>query len=121
MTGKDPKPEGPFAKLAALKEVLPAGSAPAASPAPPAPADRRFACKIVIARSRKGRGGRTVTCVRGIEVHPDQLEVLARELKKALGCGVSVEDGELIVQGEQAPRVAAWLEAQGAKRVVIGT
>lgn len=121
MAGKDTKAASPFAALAALKETLPEGRPPDPPRAPPAPPDRRFAGKIVVARSRKGRGGRTVTCVRGIDASPEQLEAIARELKRALGCGASVEDGEVLVQGEQEPRVAAWLEAQGAKRIVIGT
>ncbi|MBX7193829.1 MAG: translation initiation factor [Sandaracinaceae bacterium] len=110
----------PFSKLAALKDSLPEGEKVAPTAAPP-PIDRRFANKLVVAKSRKGRGGKTVTAIRGLEAHGEQLEAIARELKKALGCGASVEDGEVLVQGEQEKRVAAWLEAQGAKRVVIGT
>lgn len=110
----------PFAKLAALKDALPEGEKPKEA-AKPAVVDRRFANKLVVAKSRKGRGGKTVTAIRGIAGTPDQLEEIARDLKKALGVGASVEDGEVLVQGEQEKRVAAWLEAQGAKRVVIGT
>ncbi len=111
----------PFAALAALKESLPEGMRRAeAAPAAPA-VDRRFVGKIVVAKSRKGRGGKTVTTVRGIDATGEALDSIARELKKALGCGASVENGEVVVQGEQEPRVAAWLEAQGARRVVIGT
>lgn len=111
----------PFSKLAALKDALPPGEK--ARPEEPAPVavDRRFVNKLVVAKSRKGRGGKTVTAIRGVVGTADQLEELARELKKALGVGASVEDGEVLVQGEQEKRVAAWLEAHGAKRVVIGT
>jgi translation initiation factor 1 len=110
----------PFAKLAALKDALPEGERPKEA-SKPAPEARRFANKLVVAKSRKGRGGKTVTAIRGLTGTADQLEELARELKKALGVGASVEDGEVLVQGEQEKRVAAWLEAKGAKRVVIGT
>jgi len=110
----------PFSKLAALKDALPEGEKPK-EPSKPAAEDRRFANKLVVAKSRKGRGGKTVTAIRGLAGTADQLEELARELKKALGVGASVEDGEVLVQGEQEKRVAAWLEAKGAKRVVIGT
>ena len=120
MSSKD-KLASPFAALAALKGSLPEGT-PALEVAAAAPAvDRRFAGKLVVARTRKGRGGKTVTTVRGIDAKGEALESIARELKKALGCGASVEDGEVVVQGEQEKRVAAWLETRGARRVVIGT
>jgi translation initiation factor 1 len=114
----------PFSKLAALKDALPPGEKvgeKAEESAAPLAVDRRFANKLVVAKSRKGRGGKTVTAIRGLVGTADQLEELARELKKALGVGASVEDGEVLVQGEQEKRVAAWLEAKGAKRVILGT
>lgn len=115
------KPSNPFAALASLKESLPPGEAKVAKAESKSPVDKRFAAKIVVAKSKKGRGGKTVTCVRGIDANEAQLEQLAKELRQALGCGSSVEENEIIVQGEQTERVAKWLEAQGAKRVVIGT
>ena len=115
------KPSNPFAALASLKESLPPGEAKVAKAESKSPVDKRFAAKIVVAKSKKGRGGKTVTCVRGIDANEAQLEQLAKELRQALGCGSSVEESEIIVQGEQTERVAKWLEAQGAKRVVIGT
>lgn len=116
------KPSNPFAALASLKATLPAGEAPPPKPdTKSAAVDKRFAGKLVVAKSKKGRGGKTVTCVRGIDANEAQLEQLAKELRQALGCGSSVEEKEIIVQGEQTERVAKWLEAQGAKRVVIGT
>lgn len=120
------KPSSPFAGLAALREVLPA--APAAAPAPaPAPAPAAavgrdgLGGKIVVARTRKGRGGKTVTVVSGITARGAALEELARELRQALGCGAVVEEDRILVQGEQEPRVRAFLESRGARRVVIGT
>ncbi len=120
MSGDGKKPASPFAALAALKEQLPEGTPPPVARTA-APVDRRFAGKLVVAKTRKGRGGRTVTVVRGLDATGEQLEAIAKDLKKALGCGASVEEGEVVVQGEQEKRVAAWLEAQGARRVVIGT
>jgi translation initiation factor 1 len=112
----------PFSKLAALKDALPAGDpAPQRTQGAEPSLDRRFAGKLGVAKSRKGRGGKTVTAIRGLEASPAQLEELARELKKALGCGASVEGSEVLVQGEQEKRVAAWLEGRGAKRVILGT
>ena len=121
---KPPKPAAasPFAALAGLRERLPEAP-PGADPAPaPLPAiDRTYGGKIVVARTKKGRGGKTVTTVAGIAAQGARLEKIAKELRQALGCGASVEDDVIVVQGEQAPRVRAFLEAKGAKRVVIGS
>lgn len=117
------KSANPFAALASLKASLPEGQAPEAASlkAKAPPVDKRFLGKIVVAKSKKGRGGKTVTCVRGIDANEAQLEQLAKEIRQALGCGSTVEEGEILVQGEQLDRVAKWLEGQGAKRVVKGT
>ncbi len=117
------KSANPFAALASLKASLPEGKAPdaPATKVKAPPVDKRFANKIVVAKSKKGRGGKTVTCVRGIDANEAQLEDLAKAIRQALGCGSTVEEGEILVQGEQLDRVAKWLEAQGAKRVVKGT
>ena len=117
------KSANPFAALASLKASLPEGKAQEAlsTTAKSPPVDKRFANKIVVAKSKKGRGGKTVTCVRGIDANEAQLEDLAKAIRQALGCGSTVEEGEILVQGEQLDRVAKWLEAQGAKRVVKGT
>lgn len=109
-------PKSPFARLALLKETLPAGpSREAAGAAQPAP---RFG-RIVIARSRKGRGGKTVTIVQGIEA-PER-DAVAGELRRALGCGAGVEGDDVVIQGVQHERVRAWLEEQGTKKIVIGS
>ena len=76
--------------------------------------------KLVVRRERKGHGGKTATVVAGLDLPARDLERLARALRRALGCGASVDGDRLVVQGDQAPRVQAWLAAQGARRVVLG-
>lgn len=118
------KPTSPFASLAALKTALPEGPAraeEAAAPAERAPAPEPFAGKIVVRRTRKGRGGKTVTTITGLRGDAAALDRIARELRTALGCGAACEDGAIALQGEQTDRARAWLEARGAKRVVIGS
>lgn len=113
----------PFA--AALAHVTPTGAA-APEPetetepkgAPPAPS---ASGKVVVRKEKKGRGGKTVTRIHGLDPSATDLEDLARRLKRALGCGATVEDEDIILQGEQAPRAKAWLEEQGVKRVVVGS
>jgi len=76
--------------------------------------------KIVLRREKKGRGGKTATIVEGIKRPPSALERIARELKRALGCGASIDGDVIVVQGDMAARIAPWLAARGAKKVVIG-
>lgn len=94
-------------------------SPPADTTAPP-PMDFGGATKLVVRRERKGRGGKTATIVEGIRVSPSALERIARELRRALGCGASVEEGRLVVQGDLVGRVERWLVEHGAPKVVVG-
>lgn len=124
--GPAPGPFNPaFAALSKLKEAMP--EPPPAAPDAPVvrrPGDsaleRALAEKLVIQRERKGHGGKTMTRVRGLALPAKALEALAKELKRGLGCGALVEDGEVLVQGDQADRVADWLKKRGAKKVVLG-
>lgn len=121
----------PFAALAGLRAAAPAepGSPAAlaglhAAASPPAsakpPAKPRFEGKLVLQREKKGRGGKTVTRLRGLSLPAGALEALCKELKQGLGCGAVVEEGDVLLQGDQCKRAAEWLEKQGATRVIIG-
>jgi translation initiation factor 1 len=113
-------PKSPFAALAALKDALPEGT-PQREPPRAKAAPDPFAGKIVLSISRKGRGGRTVTIVAGIRGGEAVLEELCRELKKALGCGASVDGETIVVSGDIVDRTKAWLETKGAKKLIVGT
>lgn len=109
--------KSPFAALEKLRMSLPAGPA-RAEPAPP-PEDEPFEAKVVVARTKKGRGGKTVTLVSGVKA--SAREAMMRDLKKALGCGASFEDDAIALHGDVGDRVRAWLEARGARRIVVGS
>lgn len=102
----------PFAGIAPAAQ--PAQSSPAA-PGTSAPAARRG--RVVLARETKHRGGKAVVIVRGLAQLPSwdeaAIEQLAKELKRSLGCGGTVENGEIVVQGDRPAQVAEWLRAQG--------
>jgi translation initiation factor 1 len=76
--------------------------------------------KLVLSRERKGRGGKTVTLLRGVALQGEALGAFARELRQALGTGGSVEDGAILLAGDQTTRAEAWLRQRGATRVIIG-
>ncbi len=98
------------------------GEPPPGPPAAPTAEQLDFggAQKIVLRREKKGRGGKTATVVEGIRVAPSALERIARELRRALGCGAAVEGGTIVVQGDMSARIEPWLSARGAKKIVIG-
>jgi translation initiation factor 1 len=48
----------------------------------------------------KGRGGKTVTVVRGLAMDAAALEAMAKSLKAACGSGGTVKDGAIEVQGD---------------------
>ncbi len=68
-----------------------------------------------VSRENKGRGGKTVTLVKGVAMDASALVVLGKQLKTACGSGGTVKDGVIEVQGDHVERVMATLEAQGVR------
>jgi translation initiation factor 1 len=66
-----------------------------------------------VSRESKGRGGKTVTLVRGLALDAPVLAALGKRLRAACGAGGTVKDGVLELQGDHAERVAAWLASEG--------
>jgi predicted translation initiation factor SUI1 len=117
------QPAGPFnPALAALKARLPDGYAPpepaAARPAPKKA--ERVPARAVVRMERKGRGGKEATVVEKLDLDARTLAAWADALKRALGCGGGVEDGGIVVQGDQRDRVVGWLEARGVRKISVG-
>jgi len=66
---------------------------------------------------KKGRGGKKVTRIEGVTFDGEAGRAPTKALGKALGCRAFLEDGALLVQGDQRQRLVKYLEAQGVKRV----
>jgi len=66
----------------------------------------------------KGRGGKSVTLVKGLALDPPALALLGKGLRSACGAGGTVKDGVIEVQGEHGEQVVAALKQRGidAKR-----
>lgn len=128
--GRIPTNEGselrsnPFAGLSDALDRVPQGEGlqpEAAVPEDSGPnAGGVYDGKIVVRREKKGRGGKTATAIEGLRGEAAQLDVLARRLRKDLGCGASVEGSRIVIQGAQTERVRAWLQRDGAARVIVG-
>ncbi len=81
---------------------------------PPARAAQPPSDGIVrVSRETKGRGGKAVTLVKGLQLEAAALAALGRELKAACGSGGTVKDGVIEVQGDHCDRLVQLLQAQG--------
>ena len=77
----------------------------------------QFGTNIRLKRERKGRGGKTVTLIEGLELPANELSLLAKAVRKAMGAGAKVEGAIIVVQGDIGERLMPWLEGEGAPRV----
>lgn len=119
---KDKTDDNPFAALEALRASLPAAPATPKvakdekKPKPPKPAPSRAVVRI----ERKGRAGKEATIVEKLTLSDTELETWLREMKTAFGCGGSVEDGALVLHGDQRERAIAFLEKVGVAKIIRG-
>lgn len=69
--------------------------------------------------SNKGRGGKTVTVIKGFEGDADQLKALAKRIKQYCSVGGTVKNNEIIIQGNVRDKVMDFLREDGhhVKRV----
>lgn len=68
---------------------------------------------VRVSRESKGRGGKAVTLVKGLQLDAAALAALGKQLKAACGSGGTVKDGVVEVQGDHCERVIELLKAQG--------
>ena len=121
--GGSPEPfHNPFGGLA---ERLGMAAAPPAPPAPPGPGGAgepaaAAPARAVVRLERKGRGGKEVTVVEKLALDAAELARWLQELKRALGCGGSIEGDALALHGDQRPRLAALLRDRGVRKVTLG-
>ena len=74
---------------------------------------QKRAQKLRLAMERAGRGGKTVTIVRGFIGSQEELEELCKTLKQKIGVGGSAKEGEIILQGDHRAKVAELLKSLG--------
>jgi translation initiation factor 1 len=118
------KPKDPFAVLEKLRDSLPAGNpsgpAHANNTRPDSAVDKRGPSRAVVRMERKGRRGKEATVIEKLDLTVAELEQWCKELKQALGCGGTVEDGTIVLQGDLRQRVAPLLTARHVGKVTIG-
>jgi len=68
---------------------------------------------VRVSRETKGRGGKSVTLVKGLGLEGQALSHLGKQLKSACGSGGTVKDGVIEVQGDHCETVTNVLQQQG--------
>ncbi len=68
---------------------------------------------VRVSRETKGRGGKSVTVVKGVSLAEPALGQLGKQLKAACGSGGTVKDGVIEVQGDHLAKLIELLEKQG--------
>lgn len=67
---------------------------------------------VRVSLQTKGRGGKSVTLIKGLPLDVLALAALARQLRAACGSGGTVKDGVVEVQGDHVATVTAALQKQ---------
>ncbi|MGB4870482.1 MAG: hypothetical protein WBP47_10540 [Candidatus Promineifilaceae bacterium] len=94
------------------------GSFPCRCPQPKSlPPDQHTAA---IRRETKGRGGKTVTVIMDLQLTPDDLKELSKQLKQKCGSGGAVKEAVIEIQGDHRETIAAELRKLGYKTKFVG-
>ena len=83
---------------------------------PAAPADGT----VRLRRETKGRGGGTVIVISGIPLAGAALKELAGALKKRCGCGGTIKDGIIEIQGDHRDTLLLELQNRGYRVKLAG-
>ena len=68
---------------------------------------------VRVSRQTKGRGGKSVTLVKGLALDATALALLGKQLRTACGSGGTVKDGVIEVQGDHCELVMEVLVKHG--------
>lgn len=75
---------------------------------------------IRIQRQTSGRKGKGVCVITGVDLPDAELSKLVAELKKKCGCGGTLKDGVIEIQGDKRDLIKQLLEAKGMKVKLAG-
>jgi translation initiation factor 1 len=108
---KPPPDSNPLANLNLPN--LPPGPAPQSELA--TPQSRWKMGRVVLQRDTAHRGGKTVIVIKDFASHLplSVIETIAKRVRSACGCGGTVRDRRVEIQGDQVARIRGVLEAEG--------
>ena len=75
---------------------------------------------IRLSRETKGRKGKGVTLIKGIQGDEAELKALGKRLKQICGTGGTVKNGTIEIQGDVREKIKAELENKGHKVKLAG-
>ena len=82
---------------------------------------RKSRGRVDIIRQTAGRGGKTVTVVKGfVGIGLPEKEQLAKAMQKACGTGGTVKNGQIEIQGDKREEVARILSEANFRPVFAG-
>ena len=82
---------------------------------------RKNRARVDIIRQTAGRGGKTVTLVKGfVGIGLPEKEQLAKAMQKACGTGGTVKNGQIEIQGDKRQEVARILSEANFRPVFAG-
>jgi translation initiation factor 1 len=125
MNGGSELGQNPFAALssaglpAATPKLVATGQGVGKGGKPAAPVKNRG--RVDILRETGNRAGKTVTVVTNfVGIGLPEKEQLAKKMRAACGCGGTVKDGQIEIQGDQRETVARILSEAGFRPVFAG-
>ena len=68
---------------------------------------------VRVGRETKGRKGKGVTVISGVSLPADELTQLAKTLKQRCGCGGTVKEGVVEIQGDKRELLVEVLKKMG--------
>jgi translation initiation factor 1 len=99
-------PSQRFTDFSDLEKLLPDGAKP--SQKPKGHDGKGKSVRVFL--DTKGRKGKTVTIVSGLQHNPQTMEEIAKMLKQFCGSGGTVKEGNIEIQGDQRTRVSQKLK-----------
>lgn len=76
--------------------------------------------QVRIQASRSGRKGKTVTIVSGLQLTPDSLNALLKQLKNQCGSGGTLKESTIEIQGDQSQKILEIMVKLGYKAKISG-
>jgi translation initiation factor 1 len=112
-SGNDDRPVNHNPVVALFGHALPCGTdgkLANSAQRPGAKLTRKHRGRVDIIRQTAGRGGKTVTVVKGfVGIGLPEKEQLAKKMQKACGTGGTVKNGQIEIQGDKRQEIARIL------------
>lgn len=82
-------------------------------PEPPVANTPRSQQIVRVQPTRGGKGGKTVTVIRGLQLDSAALKSLLKKLKSRIGSGGTIKESEIELQGDQVEAALELLSKEG--------